>query len=489
MQKIISVIEKYPDYEVVIGIEVHVQLLTQTKIFCSCPNTTHASPNQNLCPICCGHPGVLPVLNKAVINHAIKAGLATYCTINSPSYFDRKHYFYPDLPKGYQITQQFIPICVDGHVMINDEKGNEKKIRLKRIHIEEDAGKNTHIPHNKESLIDLNRAGTPLLEMVSEPDINSAYQAREYLKNLRAIVQYLGICSGNMQEGAFRADTNISVRKKGATELGTKCELKNINSFKFIADAIEYEIERQINLVQSGRTVQQETRLWDTKNKQSIQMRSKEEAADYRYFRDPDLCPIFISQEDITTIKNTLPELPYHKIGRYQKEYGLSLYDAEVIVENQSIALYFERAYEKHPSKTTTNWIIRDLLGYLNDSKTEVESCKMTPEKLALIAQLLDKQIINNSSAKKVFDTIIQQDGDPEELVKSLGLEQIGTSKELENAIESVIQENPSEVASYKSGKDRLLGFFVGQVMKKTGGKGNPKIIQELFIARIQKLS
>lgn len=483
MKKNCAVLDKYPDYEVVIGIEVHVQLTTKTKIFCSCLNTTQAEQNQNICPVCAGHPGVLPVLNEAVMQNAIKAGLATYSTINSPSYFDRKHYFYPDLPKGYQITQQFFPVCTDGHVTITDEEGHEKKIRLKRIHIEEDAGKNTHLPQTNESLIDLNRAGTPLLEMVSEPDIRSAHEAREYLKNLRAIVQYLGICSGNMQEGAFRADTNISVRKKGVETLGTKCELKNINSFKFIADAIEHEIERQINLIQSGGQVKQETRLWDSKNKQTIAMRSKEEAADYRYFQDPDLQPLFINKKHIEQIKKELPELPFEKIERYTKNLGISLYEAEILVEEQVVAQYFEKAFATHPSKTTVNWIIRDLLCSINENnQITINTCLINAESLGELAKLIDTGIINNSSAKKIFEIMFEKGGNPKELVKSLGLEQIESSEELEAAVLKVIAENPIEFEAYKSGKDKLLGFFVGQIMKKTGGKGNPKMIQELLV-------
>lgn len=482
MKKQSSILEKYPDYEVVIGIEVHVQLTTKTKIFCACKNTTQAEQNENICQICAGHPGVLPVLNEAVIQNAVKAGLATFSTINSPSYFDRKHYFYPDLPKGYQITQQFFPVCTDGYVIISDEQGQEKKIRLKRIHIEEDAGKNTHLPQSGESLIDLNRAGTPLLEMVSEPDIKSAYQARQYLKNLRAIVQYLGICSGNMQEGAFRADTNISVRKKGGETLGTKCELKNINSFKFIADAIEYEIERQINLVQSGKTVKQETRLWNSKDKETIAMRSKEEAADYRYFQDPDLQPLFINHTYINQIKKELSELPFEKINRYTKNLGLSLYDAEILVEDKAIAHYFEEAYAHHPSKTTVNWIVRDLLGAINENNNlSIETCLISPKSLAELAQLLDTNKINNSAAKKVFEIMFANGGNPTDLVKSLGLEQIESSAEIEEAVLKVIAENPIEFQAYKSGKDKLLGFFVGQVMKQTNGKANPKIIQEIL--------
>jgi aspartyl-tRNA(Asn)/glutamyl-tRNA(Gln) amidotransferase subunit B len=481
MAKTDSILDKYPDYEAVIGIEVHVQLNTKTKIFCPCINTPDAQPNSNICFVCTGQPGVLPVFNKAVVESAIKAGLAINCDISLLSYFDRKHYFYPDLPKGYQITQQYQPICLNGYVPIRLEDGSIKKITLRRIHIEEDAGKNMHVKESDESFVDLNRAGTPLLEIVSEPDISSAYEARTYLKTLRSIVQYLGIGSGNMQEGAFRADTNISVRKKGVTELGTKCELKNINSFKYIADATEHEIERQIEMCENGQTIKQETRLWDTKNKITVTMRSKEEAADYRYFRDPDLTGVEITDHTLNTIRAAMPELPSQKFERYVKDFGLSEYEADILVEEIDLARYFETAYALCPNKQIVNWILRDLMGYVKEHKIEIAMCKVTPEKLAAIVKLMADGAINNAAAKTVFDAVAATGADPKIIVKEQGLEQLGSSDELEAIVKAVVEQNPDVAAAYRSGKDKLIGFFVGNIMKQTGGKGNPHIIQELL--------
>ncbi len=476
-----SVLERYPEYEVVIGIEVHVQLTTKSKIFCTCANEISKEPNTNICQICAGHPGVLPVLNKQVIDYAIAAGLATNCKIRTHSTFARKHYFYPDLPKGYQITQSEDPICYDGHVTINTEDGKTKKIRLIRIHMEEDAGKNIHSEHSNESFVDLNRAGTPLLEMVTHPDISSAFEAREYLKTLRTIVQYLGICSGNMEEGAFRGDTNISVRKKGEKKLGTKCELKNINSFKFISDAIEYEIERQIELIESGQKVRQETRLWDTKNKKTIVMRSKEEAADYRYFEDPDLPLIHLEDAYIAAIREKLPELPHATFERLCKQYALTAYEADILVGDKEVTAYFENAYHFYASKQIINWILRDVLGYLKESKDTINTFKVTPEKLATIIKLLETGKINNHAAKQVFEVVAQTGKNPEDVVKEQGLEQVGSVQELEAIIKEIIEANPQSVADYKAGKERLFGFFVGQAMQKTKGKGSPQVIQDLL--------
>lgn len=481
MNKTPSVLDNYPDYEVVIGIEVHVQLTTKSKIFCSCPNIPNAEPNTNICIVCAGHPGTLPVFNKQVIDYAILAGLATNCTIAPVSIFDRKHYFYPDLPKGYQITQQFQPVCEWGYVPIRLEDGTIKKITLRRIHIEEDAGKNTHLADSNESLVDLNRAGTPLLEMVTEPDIASAYQARTYLKTLRSIVQYLGICSGNMQEGAFRGDTNISVRKKDVSELGTKCELKNINSFKFIGDAIEYEIERQINLLESGQKVRQETRLWDPKFKQTFTMRAKEEAADYRYFPDPDLPLIEINSEWIERMKADMPELPQAKAERFMREKGLSAYEADIVVDDIELAHYYEKASALTSSKQVINWILRDLMGYLKEHKVTLSECKITPEALAQLIELLENGTINSSAAKEVFALVGQTGQSPADIVKEKGLEQMGACDQLEAIIKEVVDNNPLVVAQYRAGKEKLIGFFVGSVMQKTAGKGNPKIIQEIL--------
>lgn len=480
MSKEISVLAKYPEYEVNIGIEVHVQLKTKSKIFCTCENSITDHPNTHICQICTGHPGVLPVLNEEVIDSAIKAGIATHSDIAPLSEFSRKHYFYPDLPKNYQVTQHMDPICSNGYVTIRLEDGSKKNIQLTRIHIEEDAGKNIHSTFSNESFVDLNRAGTPLLEIVSTPQISSAYEAREYLKALRLIVQYLDICSGNMEEGAFRADTNISVRKKEQKELGTKCELKNINSFKFISDAIEYEIERQINLVESGQKVIQETRLWDTKERKSITMRSKEEAADYRYLTEPDLPLIKVEEKTIAEIKSKMPQLPEAKFENLLA-YGLTPYEAEILIADLDLANYFDQASKLTKSKNLINWILRDLMQLIKDEKIEINACKITPEKLSSLVDIQDKGIINNRAAKEIFDTIAKTGQDPLDVVKEKGLEQIGNTEEIEKIIKEIIDQNPKQVTAYKSGQDKLFGFFVGQAMQKTKGKGNPQIINDLL--------
>lgn len=480
MSKTPSILDHYPDYEVNIGIEVHVQLQTNTKIFCACANQPGAEPNTNICMICTAQPGALPVLNQQVVNYAIKAGLATNSHIAPHSFFARKHYFYPDLPKNYQITQSSEPVCQEGFLEIRLEDGSWKKIRLIRIHMEEDAGKNIHAT-DQESFVDLNRAGTPLLEIVSYPDISSAYEARTYLKSLRAIVMYLGVSSGDMEKGSFRADTNISVRKKGAQILGTRCELKNINSFKFIGDAIEFEIERQIEILQSTGKVIQETRLWDTKNRKSIVMRGKEEAADYRYFRDPDLPLIDIDDAWISQIKKTMPELPREKFLRYVDTLGLSAYEAEILVDDADLSTYFEAAYRLKPNKQLVNWILRDVMGYLNEHKITLEQFKVTPEHLAGLVGLLEAGIINSRAAQEVFAEMATSGKEPAAIVKEKGLEQIGSSEELEAIISQMVAEFPAQVAEYQAGKHKVFGFFVGESMKRTKGKGDPKIIQELL--------
>lgn len=486
MTKPSSIIDHYPDYEVTIGIEVHTQLNTKSKIFCTCANEVHREPNSNICHICAGHPGVLPVLNKQVVNYGILAGLATNSTIANLCTFDRKHYFYPDLPKNYQITQNYFPICTNGFIPIRLHDGSIKNIRLRRIHIEEDAGKNIHSSISNESYVDLNRTGTPLLEIVSEPDIASTDEAKLYLKALHAIVRYLGICSGNMDEGAFRADTNVSVKKKTDTELGTRCELKNINSFKFIADAVEYEIERQIQMLQEGGKIRQETRQWDSKNKKTLPMRSKEEAADYRYFEDPDLPNVEISNEWIENIRKQMPELPAQKLDRFCKEKGLSEYEAEILVEDIDLARYFENAYQIHSSKHIINWVLRDVMGYLKEHKVALSDFKVTPEKLAALIALVETGKINNTAAKEVFAIIAQTGQEPASVVKEKGLEQIGSTEELEKIVKEIIAANPENVKLYQSGKAQVFGFFVGQAMKQTQGKANPQILQELFKKYLQ---
>ncbi|MCX5924930.1 MAG: Asp-tRNA(Asn)/Glu-tRNA(Gln) amidotransferase subunit GatB [Candidatus Dependentiae bacterium] len=487
MTKTASILDTFPEYEVTIGMEVHVQLTTKTKIFCSCANVISKDPNTNICNVCAGYPGSLPVLNKDVITCGILAGLATHSTIATICSFDRKHYFYPDLPKGYQITQQYDPICRAGYVPIRLEDGSIKHIHLTRIHIEEDAGKNIHSSMSNESFVDLNRAGTPLLEIVSEPDISSAYETKAYLKALRAIVQHLAICSGNMEEGAFRADTNISVRKKGATELGTKCELKNINSFKFIGDAVEYEIERQIMLLKNGGTVRQETRLWDSKERCSVIMRTKEEAADYRFFEDPDLPHIHISSQEVESIKQSMPEMPFAKFDRFCSQLGLTPYEAEILVEDKDLASYFDQAMLHTQSKQLINWVLRDIMGYLKENKVLLGECKVTPEKLASIMNMVDAGTINGSAAKKIFELVAHTGHDPKELVKEQGLEQIGSVDELEKIVQEVIAQNPTQVEQYKQTRnERMFGFFVGKAMQKTQGKGNPAVFTELFLKLMQ---
>lgn len=481
-----SILQKYPDYECTIGIEVHVQLNTKSKIFCASSNDPIQEPNTNICPICCGYPGVLPVLNKQVVHNALLAGLATQCTIAPISEFSRKHYFYPDLPKNYQITQGDKPICTNGTLTIRLPDGNKKNVRIMRIHMEEDAGKNIHAGHSNESFVDLNRTGTPLLEIVSQPDLSSAEEAKAYLKTLRLIVVYLKISTGNMQEGSFRADTNISVRKKGDPKLGTRAELKNINSFKFIGDAIEYEIERQIELLESGQKVKQETRLWDTKEHVTRPMRSKEEAADYRYFNDPDLPLVKIDKEMIDAATATMPELPEQRFERYCTQKELSAYEADILIEDPELCAYFEQASTKTTSKSLINWILRDLMGFLKEEKISLSECKVTPEKLAQLVDLLDTGIINNRGAQEVFAMVAKTGKNPHDVVKELGLEQIQSTDEIERIIKEVLEKNPVQVAEYKSGKEKMFGFFVGQIMQKTAGKGNPKIIQEILKKLLQ---
>ena len=448
------------------------------------------TPYKSLTPIfaqsAAGYPGVLPVLNKQVVHNALLAGLATQCTIAPISEFSRKHYFYPDLPKNYQITQGDKPICTNGTLTIRLPDGNKKNVRIMRIHMEEDAGKNIHAGHSNESFVDLNRTGTPLLEIVSQPDLSSAEEAKAYLKTLRLIVVYLKISTGNMQEGSFRADTNISVRKKGDPKLGTRAELKNINSFKFIGDAIEYEIERQIELLESGQKVKQETRLWDTKEHVTRPMRSKEEAADYRYFNDPDLPLVKIDKEMIDAATATMPELPEQRFERYCTQKELSAYEADILIEDPELCAYFEQASTKTTSKSLINWILRDLMGFLKEEKISLSECKVTPEKLAQLVDLLDTGIINNRGAQEVFAMVAKTGKNPHDVVKELGLEQIQSTDEIERIIKEVLEKNPVQVAEYKSGKEKMFGFFVGQIMQKTAGKGNPKIIQEILKKLLQ---
>jgi len=482
-----SVLERYPDYEATIGIEVHVQLTTKSKIFCSCNNTPCEEPNCNICDVCSGYPGALPVLNKQAVDFAILSGLATNCSISTRSHFDRKHYFYPDLPKDYQITQQADPICTEGFLSVRLGCSEIKKVRLIRIHMEEDAGKNVHSSGGNESFVDLNRAGTPLLEIVSYPDMSNAEEARAYLKGLRLLVRYLGVCSGNMEEGAFRADTNISVRKKGEKQLGTRCELKNINSFKFIGDAIEYEIERQIEMLKRGERVLQETRLWDTRARETVAMRSKEDVADYRYFEDPDLPLIEVNEEWIGRVRKLLPELPHEKFERFCREYSIGPAEAEILIEDVELSAYFERASKaaKYP-RQIINWVLRDVMAFLKEEKIELIELKMLPEQLATLVDMVEGGVINNRAAQEVFKTVAKTGQDPREVVKEAGLEQLSSTEELEAIVSAVLAECIRQVEEYQqSGNERMFGFFVGAVMKKTGGRANPVVLREILKKRL----
>lgn len=476
-----SILEKYKDYEAVIGMEVHVQLNTESKIFCSCPNKFGQEPNTNICPICAGYPGTLPVLNKKVLDYAIKAGLATKCKITKLSKFARKHYMYPDLPKNYQITQDEFPICTEGHITITLPDNSEKNINIIRIHMEEDAGKNIHATE-QESYVDLNRTGTPLLEIVSYPDMSNSCEVTEYLTQLKSIVEYLGISDANMEEGSFRGDVNISIRKKGDPKLGTKVELKNINSFKFISNAIDYEIERQVNLLESGEKIEQETRLWDNKKNQTFFMRSKEEAHDYRYLLDPDLPLLNIDDNWIERLRKEIPELAHEKYNRFQKAFNISGYESKILVSDKKLANFFEQVINitKSP-KITCNWILRDLLAYLKDNKLELKDSKITSELFAQLIIAIDKKIINSKIAQEIFLELAQTGKSPDVIIKEKNLTQIESSEELEKIVKKVIEDNPEQVKQYLSGKIQIFGFLVGACMKETKGKGNPVLIQDLL--------
>ncbi len=463
-----------------IGIEIHVQLKTISKIFCSCANQFGQEPNKNICVVCTGQPGSLPVINKKVIDYAIKAGLATNCTINKRTTFARKHYMYPDLPKNYQITQGDYPICKDGYIIIFTDKG-EKKVHLERIHMEEDAGKNVHTEDGV-SLVNLNRAGTPLLEIVSKPDMGSAQEAHAYLTQIHKIVQYLGISDANMEEGSFRADINISIRSSEDSELGKKVELKNINSFKFITHAIDHEIERQIKLKEEGSAIYQETRLWDAKKQESIFMRSKEGAQDYRYCRDPDLPAIIISDEWITQIKKNIPELPRAKKMRFESDYKLSSDDAHTLTTDPLLASFFEKtvAICNNP-KLTCNWILRNLLGHMKEHKVSLSNQKVTPEILADLIKALEAGLINSSAAQEIFNDAAVSGKSISTIIDEKDLKQLDDVQALSEIIDDILAKNTASVEKYKNGQTKLFMFFVGQVMKETKGKGNPKVIQGIL--------
>lgn len=471
-------------WQPVIGLEVHTQLSTKSKIFSFAPTVFGASPNTQASEIDLGLPGTLPFLNREVINLAIKLGLSINSTINKRSIFARKNYFYPDLPKGYQITQNKFPIITGGSVNIEDEENNIKKVNITRAHLEEDAGKSTHYDEVNKSGIDLNRAGMPLLEIVTEPDLRSAKEAILFLKTLHNLVRYLDICDGNMQEGSFRCDANISMRRSENDPFGTRVEIKNINSFKFVGEALNYEIQRQTDCINHGEEINQETRLYDPSTKTTKAMRDKEDAHDYRYFADPDLPALIVEQETIDEIRASMPELPWDKKARLEEEHSLSSYDAKILVSDKHLAEYFECvcSHTKADSKIVVNWVCGELLAYLNRNNTNIADCPISAIKLASLLDKIADETISGKIAKTIFEYLWENDVEVSAVIKEQGLSQISTPAELEAIIQDIISEFPDQTNDYRSGKDKLFGFFVGQVMKKTQGRGNPKLVNELLL-------
>jgi aspartyl-tRNA(Asn)/glutamyl-tRNA(Gln) amidotransferase subunit B len=479
----------YSDFEGVMGLEVHAHLLTDSKIFCGCSTKFGAEPNSHTCPTCMGLPGALPVLNKKVVDFAIKLGLALHCTVNRKSIFARKNYYYPDLPKGYQISQYEEPICENGYldVYIN---GDTKRIRVNRVHMEEDAGKLVHentIETSTYSLVDYNRSSTPLLEIVSEPDMGTPEEAVAYLKALRDVLIYLEICDGNMEEGSFRCDANVSVKKKDVSELGTRAELKNLNSFRSIERSLVYEIERQIEVIMSGGQVIQETRLFNVDDGITYSMRGKEEAHDYRYFPEPDLLPLIVDEQWISEIRQGLPELPMEKMERFMKDYGLPRYDVEILVSDKELSRYFEETIKLFPEpKTVSNWIMTELLRELKDGSVSPKDSPMPPSILAELLSLIKDETISIKIGKEIFPELYKSGISPKRLVEQKGLLQISDESAIIATIDRIIDRFPKEVSDYRGGKDKLLGFFVGQVMKEMKGKANPKLLNEFLVRRLK---
>ncbi len=477
------------NFETVIGLEVHAELNTKTKIFCSCENRFGAEVNSLCCPVCMGYPGTLPVLNQQVVESAVKMGHALNCTINGVTKQDRKNYFYPDLPKAYQISQFDVPLCEHGYldVLVGEDV---KRIGVTRIHIEEDAGKLIHDDSFDGTLCDYNRCGVPLIEIVSEPDLRSAEEAKAYLETITTILLYLGISDAKMQEGSVRCDVNVSVRPHGATEFGTRCEMKNVNSFGAVYRAILYEAERQMEVIAAGGTIRQETRRWDDTKNKSILMRSKEDAQDYRYFPDPDLLTFIVSDEKISALKASLPELPTEKTLRYVNDYSLQKVDAQLLSVNKARADFFDSAVELGgcEPKTVANWLLGDIARILNDRRIELTDTSLTPQHLVEMVQLIDKGTISNTAAKTVLEEMMDSDKAPQQIVEEKGLAQINDSSALVAIVEKVLADNPKAVEDYKSGKTNVAGFLVGQCMKASRGQGNPATLRDMVLAAIEKL-
>ncbi len=475
------------DYEIVIGLEIHCELKTKSKIFCSCPTTFGSQENENVCEVCMGLPGTLPVLNQTAVEYAVRAGLALNCNIANYSKFDRKNYFYPDLPKAYQISQFDLPLCLGGHLDITDDAGNEKTVGITRIHMEEDAGKLIHAGNS--TLLDNNRCGVPLIEIVSEPDMRSAHEAEEYARKVRSILEAAGVSDCKMQEGSIRFDVNLSVRKNANEPLGTRTEMKNLNSFRGLVRAVEYETRRQIEELESGGKIIQETRRWDDEKGVSIAMRTKEDAHDYHYFPDPDLVPIVLSDDYIETIRQTLPELPHEKAARYISELGLSKYDADLLTQDACTSAFFDEAQQTSGNaKTSANFIIGEIAAKLKNTDDDMSMLKFTGAQLGALVMLADKGEINLNTAKKVLATMFETGDDPNAIVQREGLKQVNDTGEIKQIVVEVIKENPQSVEDIRNGKDKAVGFLVGQVMRRSKGKANPQTVNELIAEVLKEL-
>ena len=476
---------KTGQWEVVIGLEVHAQVTSNAKLFSSSSTKFGSDPNSQVSLVDAAMPGMLPVINKYCVEQAVRTGLGLKAKINNFSKFDRKNYFYADLPQGYQISQFKFPIVGEGEIVLDMPYGT-KVVGIERLHLEQDAGKSLHDQDPQNSFVDLNRSGVALMEIVGKPDLRSPEEVSQYVKKLRSIMRYLNTCDGNMDEGSLRADVNVSVRKAGTTELGTRCEIKNVNSIKFMQQAIEYEAKRQVEIIEEGGKIDQETRLFDTKKIETRTMRSKEDAHDYRYFPDPDLLPLILDQEFVNKIKDSLPELPDEKKARLMNDFGLSIYDASIVISDQDISEYYEEVAKNSDYKLAANWMIVELFGVLNKEGKEIKDSPVSAKNLSKLINLIKDNTISGKIAKTVFEEMVKNDQDPDKIVEEKGLKQQSDPKELEKIIETIVKNNQDKVEQYKSGKDKLFGFFVGQAMKETEGKGNPKLINDILKEKLK---